>query len=981
MCTYSGIKHAIWRKIAATIGILLLPMLLLAQSTKIAKWEKTWNDVTQTDSVRYKAINKLVTKGYYNYKLDSALIYVNIQIDFAKARKDKRWTAKALYNKAKILRKNGSFQEMLKCYEEALSIYESLGDIRNMSSAYRQIGYVLRKQGIFGESLENYHKALDLAAKLDGYESSSSRAATLNNMGSLFLSQQDYPNALQHYQESLQLHLEIDKAKGIASNYNNISQVYFFQKEYDQAMDYLLKSLAIKKKLKDIEGLANTYQTIGNVFFEKGDIVEAKEYYQVAYRLRDSIDIKDDKALSCYRLGLIALKLKNPKRAVDWCQQGLQLSQSIGEIDGITVNSECLRLAYEDLSNADSALFYYEQHITFRDSLRNEETTKELARKEAQYIYEKEKVLLETNIAKQRLIRNIMLVVVCLMAIMFYLVLRINRIRLEKNKELQIKNEQIEKDKTIISAQTAELRAHDVMQRRFFTNISHELRTPITLITTPIEHLLNKNADQFDADAKHTHQLVYKNAQKLRNLVEEILELSQIEAGHQELNVSAVRIVDFCRQLFSAFESGANQKEISYVFQSQLLAETIALLDKKRLAKVINNLLGNALKFTSNGGQVTMKSALIEDSTLQVSISDTGRGIPKEDISKIFDRYYQVSTTAFSAEGGTGIGLSLVKELVTLMKGKLYVDSELGKGSTFTLELPLKLISAENFVEPIPSSTEEAILSGANTILHTDPVVSGNNANQQRLLIVEDNPDMQQLLYSLLAEQYECVIAKNGKEAWQLLNQHDESVKEISLILSDVMMPEMDGYTFLEKIKGDDYWRHLPVIMLTARAAEENKLKALRMGVDDYLSKPFSSDELITRAENLIQRYEERKSFNKLGIQLDFESTPSADQEWLQSLENTCREAMDKKMDITNSYLSDQLSLGERQIQRRVKSLTGLSVKQYVQEVRLQKARHLLENNVYNTIAEVAYASGFNTPKYFSKVYKKYYGKNVGDYF
>ena len=254
------------------------------------------------------------------------------------------------------------------------------------------------------------------------------------------------------------------------------------------------------------------------------------------------------------------------------------------------------------------------------------------------------------------------------------------------------------------------------------------------------------------------------------------------------------------------------------------------------------------------------------------------------------------------------------------------------------------------------------------------------------LLIVEDNPDMQQLLRNLLQDQYHCEVASNGAKAWQLLEAHDEKIRDIDLIISDVMMPEMDGYTLLEKIKAHQHWQKTPVIMLTARAAEEDKLKALRMGVDDYLLKPFSPAELLARAYNLIANYQARSVISAELITADdksnaaTEAMPSNDLTWLETVEKLTRAALDEQLKLNTSYLAKRTFMSERQFSRKLKAATGLTPNGYIQEAKLSKARHLLEIRACNTVNEVAAACGYSSGSYLAKLFQQRFGKMPGDY-
>jgi len=571
----------------------------------------------------------------------------------------------------------------------------------------------------------------------------------------------------------------------------------------------------------------------------------------------------------------------------------------------------------------------------------------------------------------------------------------LRRLRNEKKrleKEVQRRTKQIQSDKTLIEQQARELLQLDEAKSRFFTNISHELRTPITLITAPVEHLIQKfHPGQHPDEERQSLQWVLYNGRKLAALVEELLELSRLEAGKTELFETPTEFFPWCRQLFSAFESQAQMKRIRYVFDYQANPALTLGVDRKRLEKIINNLISNALKFTQPDGEV--KVIILEQASnyeglaqINLQVMDTGRGIPTEDIPHLFERYFQTKRNDLAKAGGTGIGLALAKELALLMKGDLTVESEWGSGSVFNLSLPLKKMSG---IAPlVPEATPEVVQSVdpvqmSQPEMLTPPVPSnGQKSGKDHVLLVEDNPDMQALLQSLLSADYQLTVANDGQEAWDMLENDALREHHFSLILSDVMMPRMDGYELLAKLKSHERYRQTPVILLTARAEQDDKIQALRLGVDDYLVKPFSPPELSARVSNLIANYRSRQAFSEKTVpDISFEKVDAQDELWLKNIESSAKNALDKGLPLQVGDLAAAGMMSERQFFREIKRLTGLTPNQYIQEVRLQKARHLLQHRAYNTLAEVAYAVGFDTPSYFTKVFEQHFGKHPSAYF
>ncbi len=493
---------------------------------------------------------------------------------------------------------------------------------------------------------------------------------------------------------------------------------------------------------------------------------------------------------------------------------------------------------------------------------------------------------------------------------------------------------------------------------------------------------MQKNGTYLDERVGRSLKMVLNNAGKLGRLVEELLELSSLEANKATLKETSTPLSLFCRQLFGAYESGAALKNIDYRFFSEMDEEVFFMVDRKRLEKIINNLLSNALKFTPNNGTINIHLSRKAE-LIKIEVEDSGRGIPPEDIPHLFERYFQTRRNDIPTEGGTGIGLALSKELALLMQGNITVTSEWGKGARFTLQFPAKesLPDKENIPSPIMETIRKE-----ERVVPALMVPPKEDKPRTRILVVEDNLDMQELIHSLLADQYDCVLSGNGAEAWGWLQEENQKINDIELILSDVMMPVMDGYSLLKKIKTHRHWQKLPVVMLTARSAEDDKLQALRMGVDDYLLKPFSPDELRARLQNLIDNYRVRKNLadneteNAEAIDIAFEPEESAHTIWLKEVEDAAREALEKGLKLTTNFLADRVFLSERQFSRKLKSVTGLTPNGYIQEVKLQKARHLLEHKVYTTISEVAQAAGYSSGSYLNKVYLEHFGKKPSDY-
>lgn len=543
-----------------------------------------------------------------------------------------------------------------------------------------------------------------------------------------------------------------------------------------------------------------------------------------------------------------------------------------------------------------------------------------------------------------------------------------NNLLLEQ--EVRSRTFQIERDKEIIIQQASELRALDEMKSRFFTNVTHELRTPLTLILGPVDHLINHKTS---SDKTSAYLLtIQRSAHKLYNLVDELLDLSKMESNKLVLDEKPTMLVPFLKRIFTAFAPFAEQQGLSFLLDCQCPENLCINMDLVKWEKILNNLLSNALKFTPQGGSIVL-FAHLNDNLLKMGVSDSGQGIPAEDLPFIFDRYFQTKVPNANLKGGTGIGLSLCKEYARLFGAEISVQSTPGKGSTFSIPFRPQIIQDQNIPASIYKNDTHPHLSS-----HSLPSKPAHS--KHTLLLVEDDVDMMNYLHSILQDDYHLLIAANGQIALQLLN-----TQTIDLVLSDVMMPQMDGFQLLKKSKEINL--SLPFILLTARVATDDRLQALQLGVDDYLTKPFVEEELKARLRNLLARYDARKKLHASGFhqennsqQYDHEMiTPteqfqSFDQQWISTLDRIILENIGHS-NFSIASIADKMNTSERNIYYKVRSFTGLTPNQYITEARLVKARQLLELKTFPTVAEVCFAVGLTSPQHFSRIFKNRFGK------
>ena len=520
----------------------------------------------------------------------------------------------------------------------------------------------------------------------------------------------------------------------------------------------------------------------------------------------------------------------------------------------------------------------------------------------------------------------------------------------------------------------------DRLKSQFFANISHEFRTPLTLILGQIESVLSSKIDIKEKGKLH---IANRNARRLLTLINQLLDLSKLESGNMELKTKQHNIVSFLKSLFYSFESIAESKKVTLKFKSEL--ENIPVVfDPDKMEKIFYNLVSNAFKFTPAGGSIKVSLDISNNKTVEVHVKDTGKGINKKEIIHIFDRFYQADGSSTREYEGTGIGLSLTKELIELHKGNISVISEEGKGTEFIINLPVSDIKPENenLIESNPSEFSIDKIADdfdTNQSTNSQNPVSGMRrpaSNEKEIiLIVEDNPDVRAYMHEQIENEYRIVEASNGEEGIIKAQEHIPDI-----IITDVMMPKMDGYRFSLEIRKDEKTSHIPIIMLTAKAGLDDKIEGLETGIDAYLTKPFSAKELRVRIKNLIkQRKELRKKFSRATIIKPSEvSAVSVDQEFLQKTIQII-EAHFEDEQFSVEKLAEKVNMSVSQLNRKLNALVDQPAGQLIRALRLQRAADLLKQNS-GSISEICYLVGFSDQAYFSRSFKKQFGCTPSEY-
>ncbi len=519
----------------------------------------------------------------------------------------------------------------------------------------------------------------------------------------------------------------------------------------------------------------------------------------------------------------------------------------------------------------------------------------------------------------------------------------------------------------------------DMLKLKFFTNISHEIRTPLTLILAPLEKLIAQKLSPEDVRA-HL-DIMYRNTRHLDRLINQLLDFRKLDSGNLRLELRQGDIVAFVSDIVASFQGYAEDKGIQLNFKS-LKKHLIAQFDTDKIEKILNNLLTNAFKFTDKGGRISVNLSLVFDAReedlstentdrefIEITVRDTGKGISQTNASKIFNRFFQASEK--EVQTGAGIGLSFVKELVKLHRGEIFVVSKPGKGSKFTFRIPYEDESVE-FMAVNGVEQEVHEVEGTTVIVSTQAV---DTLNSRIMLIVEDNPDVRTLVRSHFASKYQVLEAGDGREGWNLALA---TVPDV--IVSDVLMPDVDGYEFCKKVKKDERTSHIPVLLLTALHSKEHEIKGLSSGADDYITKPFDLPILQTKIENMLSIRDslKQKYSGEITLQPRNIIISSPEEKFLhKAVEVVENNIADAELDIER--FAQEVGVSRMQLYRKLNALTDMTVKEFIRSIRLKRATQLIMQGAM-TVSEIAYAVGFKDLSHFRKCFRQMYGMTATEY-
>jgi signal transduction histidine kinase/DNA-binding response OmpR family regulator len=767
--------------------------------------------------------------------------------------------------------------------------------------------------------------------------------------------------------QALELALKLGKPGSIARSYNLMGTYHRYHLNDEAgALKYYQQGLAQLGKPEaypvDRVFLLNNIAT----FYIKTepDPVYARDLLNQALKISNRHGITMGIFRSTIRLAQLDAAAGQYEQASQKLLLAEQLASRVGTPSAMLEVSGELKEVNSRLGHTHQALLYGQRNDALKDSLFDLSKGRKIALMEMTHEIElKEQAikLLEYEKEIEVFWRNVLIggvVLVCIVAVIIYLLIRS---RAKRTREL------LEVEKLL----TGKLQEVDRLKSAFFANISHEFRTPLTLILAPLEEELKKKNT---AEGREGLMLIRRNAKRLLELVNQLLDLAKLEAGKMDLEVRKGDLKQLIDLLLQSFDALARKRDINFE-KSVRLPEQLYWFDQDKIEKIISNVLLNAFKFTPAMGVVSVSICINKAGRrLHVLIKDTGPGIATADQEEIFSPFYQVKNSNVINEG-TGLGLSLVKELVKLYGGTIEVSSEPGSGAIFTISIPIhkdefpvrSLIEVSDEINIVKDYEHDESHSYAEESMQRD-------ADKDIVLVVEDNLELRRYITNALGTLYNILTAADGSEALPLAFQHVPG-----LVLTDLMMPNTGGIELTRILKNDERTSHIPVILLTARSDSRDRLEGLKTGVDDYMTKPFSPEELLVRINNLIRQ---RKTLEQKFLrQLQPGTKPAAlsiDDKFLLKVSGIIESNLADDT-FTVEALALEGGLSKMQLLRKMKALTGLSPNDYIKNYRLKRAAEMIGGNT-DTISQIGYAVGFSDQSYFAKCFKKQFGVSPSAY-
>lgn len=893
-----------------------------------------------------KEIKALISRVHKSDSLDYYIAYYTERGD--------HYALSMAYNtRGRDFRNKANYTEALKAHEKALEHAVLAADTVEIIQAYNNLGTDYRRMGQAKDASLHHYEALrqcEQYSDKESYTAIKNRVVSLNGIGNVHLSMDDLKVAEEAFREALEGETILGSYLGMAINYANLGSILESREQYDSAWVYYHQSMESNVKAKSTLGISLCHDHFGRLHERDGDYEQALDEYMQAYVLmRDNDDL-----WHAMRAGLSIARVYmiqgDRGRAYPYLQEGIAMAQDTKSW-GRMAEAYHMMAAYEEQGGSyREALRLYRLSQAYSDSVYNENSQRQV--RDSYVGYEKEKSMLQVETirsayeeeqrSRRRATALAMIITVCALAVigLLWYVLRTRRANIRMLKRMER------------------------MRTTFFTNITHEFRTPLTVILGLSEEMQGKCQD---AQQQQYLDSIQRQGKSLLGLVNQLLDITRLAAGANEVAWCKGDIVAYLKRTVDGYTDYARLRKVNLTFHAQKTELDICFVPEY-MDKIVRNLVANALKYTPEEGYVAVVLTL-ENGQAVMRVTDTGKGFPKEDLPHVFELFYQGSNNKEGSFVGTGVGLPFVKQMMEQMNGSVEARNRKEGGAELVLTLPLKQMPEiprqctewreQEIVETIPDAPQEEKAEQGETI-HERPVV----------LVVEDNDDIVCYITTLLEQRYEVRKAANGYEA--LL---DAEEMHPDLIVTDLMMPEMDGYELCNRVRNSELICHVPIVVVSARGEDEDRIRALENGADAYLQKPFNAEELMVRVEKLI---EQRKMLQERAVRM-LSGNVNADT----SLSDEDRKFMNRlnaliRDNIGNKHfgveaLAEKLNCSSSRLYRRIRAITGYSTQSYILRLRMERAKELLESTT-RSVSDVALHCGFDDTSYFTRTFRNFYG-------
>jgi len=857
---------------------------------------------------------------------------------------------RARMNKAIIFENKDDYPSAIAQYERALVLIEE-NNIEDMGGVVSfNMGIVFNKMGDWVTAIDRYLEMVTHAQKVGN---KAWEVSALQGIGNAYMRLEDSESALQAFDSALKIASLAGNKRQEADARRGLGRVLSLNNRLDSAFLYFQDALEMQKNLGRKTGMALNLRSLSEISRKQGRYEETLGYQFQVLEIYKELKRHSASAMALVRLGETNLEMNEIKIAEQYLLQGATMLESAGSLTSLIATNELLAKLYEKKREYAKAFKYQKSYSIYKDSLLSDTKIKELGQLEAKYEFAREKQQLifsqdkeRIRLEKEKEVINTQLIAAAggllLLFISVGFTLRAYREKARANRKLQ----QLDQFKT-----------------RLFANINHDLRTPLTLIQGYIHRIVTNKEDYLTSQSKEDLNNLSSNALTLTEMTNEIQGLILLEEGKLELKFQKVEMTSYLRRQVLMFGSMAEMQGVELLYENEA-PELYVNIDNGHFEKILFNLLSNAFRFTPSGGRIVV-SLKEKNEHLLISISDTGKGIVLEDLPNIFDRFYQSPLNEYRSKEGFGIGLAVVNELVELHDGNIDVASEVNKGTTFTISLPFNL-DKEAILEEVDTITDS--IKTLPTKQAKAHMVSENLARSS-VLIVDDHEEIRQYIIDLIAEEYEVKEAANGKQALEVLK-----VDKVDLILTDLMMPWLDGYDLIEKLKETEVLRDIPVMVVSARTTEEDKHRVLDAGVNEFISKPFDPIILQKRIRNLLEdKSKTRNAWEVIISDKDLQS--NLEDNILKKLNQIILDRISDS-NLTIEVIGDELSASRSKAIRLIKELTGHTPLEYIKTIRMDFVHQAIKTGKVKNASEAASSIGMSNATQFSTQFRKHYGKD-----